>query len=237
MGGDRDRGILRPMRESLPVGAPVEGRSVAALERAHLRGRDVELMAVEAERDCADLFAAAHGSPQKEEVWTYMAYGPFADEAAMHGWLEECAAAEDTLFYSVRDRHGGRAVGMASLLAIEPTHRHVEVGNIWYGPDAQRGTTNTETVQLLLREAFECGYRRVEWKCDALNERSRNAALRLGFRFEGVFRQHMVVKGRNRDTAWFSMLSTEWPAAEAAMQRWLAWQGGTPPPLASLRAG
>jgi len=223
------------MSPALPIGDPVDGIPVEALGRASLRGRGVELAAVDAERDCADLFAAAHGSTRKEEVWTYMAYGPFANEATMRRWLEECAANEDTIFYSVRDRSSGRALGMASLLAIDPTHRHVEMGNIWYGPDAQGGTTNTETAQLLLRKAFQRGYRRVEWKCDALNERSRRAALRLGFRFEGIFRQHMVIKGRNRDTAWFSMLSSEWPTADAAMERWLTYQEGTPPPLASLR--
>lgn len=225
------------MSELLPLGALVEGSPAQVLERSDLCGRNVELAAVDAERDGPDLFAAAHGSPRKEEVWTYMAYGPFADEAAMRLWLEECAASEDTFFYRVRDLRSGHAVGMVSLQAIEPSQGRVEVGNVWYGPIAQRGATNTETVHLLLREVFSCGYRRVEWKCDALNARSRNAAVRLGFHFEGIFRQHMIVKGRNRDTAWFSMLSTEWPAAEAAMQRWLACEEGARPPLASLRAG
>jgi len=225
------------MHQPLPVGAPVEERPVRALERDHLCGDFVELRAIDADRDCPDLFAAGHGSPQKEAVWTYMAYGPFSGPRAMHGWLAECASAEAPLFFSVRDRRSGAAVGMAALLAIEPVHRRVEVGHIWYGPHAQRGLSNTETLRLLLGEAFACGYRRVEWKCDALNERSRNAALRLGFRFEGIFRQHLIVKGRNRDTAWFSMLFTEWPAVEAAMQRWLAWEGASRPPLASLREG
>jgi len=223
------------MSESLPIGAPVEGPPARVVGGARLCGRFVELAVIDAERDCEDLFAAGHGSPERESLWTYMAYGPFTDEAAMRGWLEECAAATDAIFYSVRDRHSGRAVGMVSLAAIEAGHRRVEVANVWYGPDAQRGKTNTETIQLLIREAMSHGYRRVEWKCDALNARSRKAALRLGFRFEGIFRQHMLIKGRNRDTAWFSMLSTEWPAVEAAMQRWLAWEDPNPPPLASLR--
>ena len=227
--------MLHSMRESLPVGAPVQDPPVAALERRCLRGRFVELRAIDPEGDCADLFGAGHGSPRKEEVWTYMSYGPFADPGAMRTWLEECAASEDVFFFSVRDLHRGVAVGMASLLAIEPAHRRVELGHIWYGPEAQRGFVNTETARLLLGEVFACGYRRAEWKCDALNERSRNAALRLGFRFEGIFRQHFVVKGRNRDTAWFSMLSSEWPSAEAAMQRWLDWDGDARPPLPSLR--
>jgi RimJ/RimL family protein N-acetyltransferase len=119
---------------------------------------------------------------------------------------------------------------------VDLTMRHLELGNIWYGPSAQRTEANTEVTFLMLEEAFErLGHRRVEWKCDALNARSRAAALRLGFTFEGVFRQHMVIKGRNRDTAWFAMLDHEWPAARAAFERWLAADPGARPSLQSLR--
>ena len=117
---------------------------------------------------------------------------------------------------------------MASFLNIDPAMRHVELGHIWYGPAAQRTRANTEAAYLMLRESFEAlGYRRVEWKCDRLNARSRAAALRLGFTHEGTFRQHMIVKGRNRDTAWFAMLDREWPAVRAAIERWLVAEPGT----------
>jgi RimJ/RimL family protein N-acetyltransferase len=111
---------------------------------------------------------------------------------------------------------------MASFLNVRPEMRVLEVGHIWYAPEAQRTAANTEATYLMLRDAFDLGYRRAEWKCDALNERSRRAALRLGFRFEGVFRQHMVVKDRNRDTAWYAVLDGEWPAVRTNLERWLA---------------
>ena len=123
-------------------------------------------------------------------------------------------------------------------MAVEPTARRLELGHIWYCVAHQRGHTNTEAIYLMLREAFDrLRCRRVEWKCDALNRRSRNAALRLGFVYEGVFRQHLIVKGRNRDTAWFSIVDGEWPAVREALEHWLSWSGGPPPALASLRSG
>ena len=126
------------------------------------------------------------------------------------------------------DRDTAEPVGVVSLMSIDPAMRRLELGNIWYVRSAQRGRANTEAAYLLLREAFgSWGYRRAEWKCDALNARSRAAAERLGFTFEGIFRSHMIVKGRNRDTAWFSMLAEEWPARRAAMERWLDAEPGT----------
>ncbi len=141
-------------------------------------------------------------------------YEPFADRAAMREWLDGCAASSDPLFMTIESRDAG-PVGMAAFMNIVPEHRRLEIGHIWYAPSAQRTEANTEAAYLMMREAFdELGYRRVEWKCDALNARSRAAALRLGFTFEGVFRAHMIVRGRNRDSAWFSLLDTEWPAAQ-----------------------
>ena len=227
--------MMRAMFDPLPLGEPVAGGSAQAFERAPLRGRFVELLPIDAGRDHAELFAAAHGSVEREQVWTYMGYGPFADEGAMGRWLAECSRSRDPLFFVARSVRSGRALGMASLLAIEPAQRRVEIGHIWYGPEAQRGVTNTEVAYLLMRDAFARRYRRVEWKCDALNKRSRRAALRLGFTFEGVFRQHLIVKGRSRDSAWFSLLEDEWNAARRAMEAWLGWEADARPPLAELR--
>jgi RimJ/RimL family protein N-acetyltransferase len=129
-------------------------------------------------------------------------------------WLRSCAASDDPLSLAVRDDESGRYLGMVSYLAIRPAMRVLELGHIWYVPRAQGTGINTEAVHLMLTEAFDVlGYRRVEWKCDSLNDRSRRAALRLGFHFEGIFRQHMIVKGKNRDTAWFAMLDSDWEAS------------------------
>jgi RimJ/RimL family protein N-acetyltransferase len=164
-------------------------------------------------------------------------YEPFTDRAAMRDWLDGCAASADPLFMTIESRDAG-PVGMAAFLNIVPEHRRLEIGHIWYAPSAQRTEANTEAAYLMMREAFdELGYRRVEWKCDALNARSRAAALRLGFTFEGVFRAHMIVRGRNRDSAWFSLIDTEWPPARDALERWLASDRDGRPPLASLREG
>ena len=162
-------------------------------------------------------------------------YDPFADRHAMREWLDRCAASSDPLFMTVESLGSG-PVGMAAFMNIVPEHRRIEIGHIWYAPSAQRTEANTETAYLMMREAFdELDYRRVEWKCDALNERSRSAALRLGFAFEGVFREHMIVRGRSRDSAWFSLLDVEWPAARDALERWLDADPERRPALASLR--
>ena len=149
----------------------------------------------------------------------------------MRTWLDLLPASEDPLFLTVIERSTGDPVGIVTFMSVDPAMRHLELGNIWYSPRAQRTRANTESVYLMLRESFEeLGHRRVEWKCDALNARSRAAAERLGFTFEGIFRQHMIIKGRNRDTAWYSMLDHEWPAVRANLERWL---DEDPPP--SLR--
>jgi RimJ/RimL family protein N-acetyltransferase len=206
--------------------------------RGSHEGRWVSLVPLDAARDVAGLHAASHGSEEKERVWTYMGYGPFPSAAAMEEWLAECAASTDPAFFTVVDAAASRPLGIVSFLALEPVARRLELGHIWYGAEHQRGRANTEAAYLMLREAFdELGCRRVEWKCDASNAASRAAAERLGFTYEGCFRQHLIVKGRNRDTAWFSMLDGEWPAARAALERWLASGDEPPPSLAALRAG
>jgi RimJ/RimL family protein N-acetyltransferase len=207
---------------SLPVGPTVEIRDADAPSTAPMDGRFVRLVPVEPVHATA-LFAASYGDETTEAMWTYLSYGPFADEVQMRTWLEGIAGSDDPRFFTVIDLATGDPVGVVSYLNIVASDRRIELGHIWYVPAAQRGRANTETAYLLMRRAFdELGYRRVEWKCDALNARSRAAAERLGFTFEGVFRQHMIVKGHNRDTAWFSITDTEWPARRDAIETWLA---------------
>jgi RimJ/RimL family protein N-acetyltransferase len=212
----------------LPVGAPVPDGEARRPQRRALVGTFVSVEPVDPAAHSEALWTCSHDDPRTEGLWTYMPYGPFADVAVMRGWLEQCAASQDPLFFAVIERGSAEPVGMASMLNVDPGMRHLELGHIWYGPAAQRSRANSETAFLLLREAFEeLGHRRVEWKCDALNERSRSAALRLGFSFEGVFRQHMIVKGRNRDTAWFAMLDAEWPQRKANLEGWLGSEPGS----------
>jgi RimJ/RimL family protein N-acetyltransferase len=189
-------------------------------ERAPLEGETVRLEPVDPGRHAGDLFAASEGAPA---LWDYLAYGPFPNQHVFTEWLEERAASEDPLFYAVVDRDSGAARGMASLMRIKPEHGVIEVGHIWFAPVLQRTRQATEAIYLLARHVFDdLGYRRFEWKCDSLNQPSRRAAERFGFVFEGVFRQHMVIKDRNRDTAWFSIVDGEWPVVRAAFEAWLA---------------
>jgi len=220
----------------LPVGEPAEpGDPELRPRRAPLEGRAVRLEPIDPAAHAGPLFACSHGAAETEELWTYMPYGPFADVEAMHDWLVSISTSEDPLFFAVVHLERETPVGMASFLNVEAVMRRVEVGHIWYGPEAQRTRANTEAAALMLAHAFDdLGYRRVEWKCDALNARSRTAALRLGFTFEGVFRRHMIVKGHNRDTAWFSMLDTGWPSVRDAIDRWLVADPGSVS-LAELR--
>jgi len=210
-----------------PVGPVVRGGPAALPERAAIEGRYVRLEPLDAETHARRLYERSHADPDDASIWTYMTYGPFEGFDQMRAWLDGNAASSDPLFFAVVEIEAGEPAGVVSLMNIDLEMRRLELGNIWYVPVAQRGRANTEAAYLLLRASFESwGYRRVEWKCDALNARSRAAALRLGFTFEGVFRAHMVVKGRNRDTAWFSMLDDEWPSRRRAMERWLASKPG-----------
>ena len=185
-------------------------------------GRFVALTPTDADADVEELFAAGHGSAEAREMWRFMPCGPFADVAAMHDWIREWQGNPDVMAFTVTNRESGRRIGMISIMRITPAHGVAELGFIWYEPAAQRTKANTEANFLLLRHCFtDLGYRRMEWKCDVENARSRAAALRLGYSFEGIFRQHMVIKGCNRDTAWFSMLDHEWPRIAAAMEHWL----------------
>lgn len=206
----------------LPIGDPVPQIDTVVPAHDPLDGRHVWLTPVDPQADTNELYAAAHGDPARLRVWTYLAQGPFASPDAMRAWLEACGPSRDPLFFTVHDLACQSRVGMTSFMRIQPAMRVLELGNIWYGPSAQRTQVNTESIYLMLCRAFdELNYRRVEWKCNALNAPSRRAALRLGFQFEGVFRQHMIVKGRNRDTAWFALLDGDWARVKANMERWL----------------
>ena len=191
-------------------------------QQTDYRGRFIVLSPIDPPADVQELYSCTHGSDTKEQIWTYMSYGPFDNVQNMQRWLEVSAKSKDPLFFTVHHRESKRRVGLVSFLNIISDMRRLELGHIWYALDVQRSNVNTECVYLMLCEAFDrLKYRRVEWKCDSLNKRSRLAALRLGFQFEGIFRQHMIVKGRNRDTAWYSLLDNEWADVKKNMEIWL----------------
>ena len=206
----------------LPVGPAVHETSALRPERGvSLEGQQVRLVPMEPEAHADALFANSHGDG-REALWLYLFPPPFADVAAFRAYLDKAAASDDPFMYAILDSGSGEAVGHATYMRIEPGHRVIEVGNILYTPKLQRSPGATEAMYLMARHAFEgLGYERYEWKCNALNAPSRRAALRYGFAFEGLFRRHMIVKGRSRDTAWFSMIASEWPARRAAFERWL----------------
>jgi RimJ/RimL family protein N-acetyltransferase len=154
-------------------------------------------------------------------MWTYLFSGPFASFDDYRAWLDGKQGSEDPMFFAFVDVARGRAVGLGSYLRIDPSNGAVEVGHLQFSPLMQRTAVATEAMYLMMKTAFELGYRRYEWKCDSLNAGSRRAAERLGFRFEGIFRQAIVYKGRSRDTAWYSVIDKEWPALEAAFRAWL----------------
>ena len=184
-----------------------------------LTGRFGTVERMNATRHGPALWEAVRGHDQ---VWTYLPSGPFADGESFANYLVHWENSSERVFYAIVDGNG-RAVGVSALMEIRPAHRVIEVGNIVYSPALQRTPLGTEAQYLLARYAFETlGYRRYEWKCNALNAASRRAAERYGFSYEGLFRQHMIVKGHSRDTAWFSVLDSEWPARKAAFERWLA---------------
>ena len=185
-------------------------------------GRFITLKPLEVAKDVAELFAISHVDEKTRNLWRYMPRGPFSNVEEQAAFLREWQATPNVIAFAVRNAETQHCLGSISLMSIRAEHGVAELGNIWYAPAAQRTKANTETCYLLLRHCFEdLGYRRMEWKCDSRNEPSRNAAMRLGFTFEGIFRQHMIIKGENRDTAWFAMLDHEWPQIAAAMRTWL----------------
>ena len=183
-----------------------------------LEGRYARLEPLDPARHGADLFASAQAEAER---FRYLFDEPPQDRAAFDIWLERAAASTDPLFYAVIDKRTGRAEGRQTLMRIDPAHGVIEIGNILWGPAIARSRVATEALYLFAEHVFALGYRRFEWKCNDANEPSKRAALRFGFKPEGVFRQHMVVKGLNRDTAWFSITDREWPALQAAYRAWL----------------
>jgi RimJ/RimL family protein N-acetyltransferase len=184
-----------------------------------LRGRHVILEPLDAGRHAEALWQAVRGH---DELWTWMPDGPFSSEDAFHRAIEQKQAAAGVAFLALVPASTGSAAGYASYMRMEPAHGVVEVGNILLSPGLQRTPAATEAMYLMARHVFDqLGYRRYEWKCNVENHPSRRAALRLGFTFEGIFRQHMVIKDRNRDTAWFAMLDHEWPERKHAFEAWL----------------
>jgi RimJ/RimL family protein N-acetyltransferase len=204
---------------TLPVGAPVDATPAQRPGPVVLDGRYGRVEKLDASQHTATLWDAVRGH---DAIWTYMsAYGPFPNAAAFAAWVATRVTLDDPYSYAIV-APTGRALGIATLMEIRPAMRAIEVGHIVYAPALQRTLLGSEAQYLLARYVFETlGYRRYEWKCNALNAASRRAALRYGFVFEGIARQHMIAKGRNRDTAWFSMLDSEWPARRRAFERWL----------------
>ena len=204
----------------LVIGFTVDGWDPPPLPtREPMEGGYCQLMLLDSETHAEDLFDA-FAKDAKNDDWVYLPYGPFDSPSALKAWLEEIARKSDPLFYTVMDRQE-KAVGVASYLRITPASGSIEVGHIHFSPQLQATPAATEAMYLMMRHAFALGYRRYEWKCDALNQRSRRAALRLGLSFEGVFRQATVYKGRNRDTAWYATIDLEWPKLKTAFEAWL----------------
>ncbi|MDZ8238229.1 MAG: GNAT family protein [Nostoc sp. ChiQUE01a] len=188
-----------------------------------LNGKFVTLIPLIPERDINALYAASHGSPEKEAVWNYLFYGPFDTPFMMKDWMETNLAGKcDPLTWTVFENSANTPVGIVALLAIAHNHGRAEIGHVWFTPAVHKSKVNTESQFLLLQHLFDRhSYRRVEWKCDSLNHASRTTAARMGFIYEGRFRQHMFVRGKNRDTDWFAMTDKEWPRCKNNFEKWL----------------
>ena len=204
-----------------PVGPPLpDWRSPPRPPRTAMPGGWCRVEPLDPARHGADLWAA-NSLDKAGRNFTYLSGGPFASREAYFEWLNDFCRGDDPLFHAIVDAASGKAVGVASFMRIDPRNGVIEVGHINYSPLLQRKPAATEAMVLMMKRAFELGYRRYEWKCDALNAPSRAAAQRLGFSYEGLFRQAVVYKGRSRDTAWYSVIDGEWPALRAAFERWL----------------
>ena len=218
------RGAMPPTTNHLgqPIGFAVPDWVPAKLPpQTPMEGRWCRVEPLDVARHGAELFAA-YAEDREGRVWTYMGYGPFETRAEFRDWMTASCLGDDPLFHAIVERASGRALGMASYLRAVPETGVIEVGHINYAPALQRTVAATEAMYLMMDRVFEeLGYRRYEWKCDALNEGSRRAAMRLGFVFEGVFRQATLYKGRNRDTAWFAITDRDWPALKRAYEAWL----------------
>src|SRR3954465_6666852 len=201
------------------IGRSLEWTPAQRPGRTQLRGSHVLLRPVDAQTDAEPLYAVSRDPGN----WTYLPDGPYDSPGELERMLRWAEGSDDPLYFPLVTLPGEHPAGIASYLRLTPAHGVIEIGHIWFRPPLRRTTAATEAIFLLARHAFdELGYRRLEWKCDALNEPSRKAAERFGFTFEGVFRNHMVIKGRNRDTAWYAITREDWPAIRAAFEAWLA---------------
>lgn len=214
---------MDPVETERPIGPQIDWQPARRPARTVLEGRNVRLRGLDASGDAAALYAESHPPTGDPDTWTYLFTGPYRDAAALRDALSVDERSEDPLVFTLVRLPGEQPAGVASYMRIKPEHGVIEIGGIWFGASLRRSTAAAEAIYLLAAHAFdELGYRRLEWKCDALNAASRNAAERFGFRFEGVFRRHMVVKGRSRDTAWYAITDDEWPAVREGFQAWLS---------------
>jgi len=215
------------MNDEVPFPRRVNGDAVKAPPglipaRTVLAGSEIRLEPLDPARHAAALHQAGHGTDAALHIWDYLPYGPFLAEDAFRAYLRDCAAAFDPIHFAICDGATGRPAGMASFMDIQPKTGVIEIGGIWFAPALQRTRGATEALFLMLAYALDdLGYRRMQWRCNAQNAKSRAAARRLGFRFEGIWFNHLVFKGRNRDTAWYSILDSEWPAIREAIKVWL----------------
>ena len=200
-------------------GRPLSGWTPRPRPAGVIHGARVRLEPLDADTHAADLFRAFGGH---DALWDYMPYGPFPSASAYHRWVRDNQGKDDPVFYAIRNRATGHAEGVAAFLRITPEMGVIELGHICLSPALQKGAAATEALVLMMAWAFGAGYRRFEWKCDALNLPSRRAAQRLGFSFEGIFRNPLIIKARNRDTAWFSVIDSEWPGLSEAFAIWLS---------------
>lgn len=190
--------------------------------RTVLEGNEVRLEPLNPADHARSLYSASHGREEAEKVWEYLPFGPWPNLTEFERWLQDKAGSLDPIYYAIVASRSSSAGGMASFYHLQPSHGVIEIAGIWFSPSLQRTRPATEALYLMLRYAMDgLGYRRMQWMCDAANERSRRAARRLGFRFEGIFYNHMIVKGRNRDTAWYSILDYEWPDVRKNIESWL----------------
>ena len=204
------------------IGPLVDATEALFPRPVHLKGKYVHIAPIDPDEHTGHLYPDA-GGEEHQGLWTYLFDGPFEDRDSLHAYLTRRSASADPVCFAIVDAATNRAVGLSTLMRIEPRHRVIEIGGILFTPRLQRTRGATEAMYLLARHVFEdLGYRRYEWKCNDLNEPSRRAALRLGFTFEGIFRQHMIIKGHSRDTAWYAMLDHEWPVRKAEFERWLS---------------
>jgi RimJ/RimL family protein N-acetyltransferase len=210
------------MSAQLPVGDRIDWVPAELPQREPLRGSHALLRPVDAAADADDLYAVSHPPNGDPAIWTYLPDGPYESAEHLRQTLAWAESAEGHLYFTIARLADERPLGLASYLRIEPHFGVIELGHVWFGVPLQRTTVATEAIYLLACHAFDdLGYRRLEWKCDALNAASRRAAERFGFTFEGVFRNHQIVKGRNRDTAWYAMTDGDWPTIREGFERWL----------------